>query len=580
MKKFEAPEIIDKTADEIDEIIAAVNKTDLPEATKLFLIKCIRLACWLPSLLQKKNISLSRLRKMIFGKGYGLKKLKKGTDDDSSGSSSGNDTTNSDNGSNNDINSGTDDQAKSQSNAKSNSKNKGRNGHAVYQDYEKEWVTPDGFTVGDKCPQLCGGRLYALPAGVVVRITGQNFAKPTKYYLEKLRCNVCYYYISAKLPSSLGNDKYTPSFKAQLALLKFYLGVPYYRLEQYQKLMGCPLPDSTQWGIIEELAGHCYKVFHCLQRLAANGPLMYNDDTWLRILEVIAALKQADDPKRTGMYTTCVMGEHEGHKIALYLNGTLHSGENVDNLLKKRGKEKPLILQMSDALAANTPKNIETLACNCLSHGFQKFEELKDYFPNECLSVMRKLSAVFKLDAKTKKMSDDARLAYHQKHSQPIMFKLYKEIKALLASSHVEPNGDLAAALNYLKNHWVKLTRFLTVPGAPIANNIVERALKLAIRARKNSLFYKSTYSASISGMLTSLIYTCQLANINPVDYLTILQTHKEMIQTEPERWLPWNYQLTMEKLKSSEEDAKVMVTPPASDSLVATSLVTSTQGL
>ena len=148
MKKFEAPEIIDKTADEIDEIIAAVNKTDLPEASKLFLIKCIRLACWLPSLLQKKNISLSRLRKMIFGKGYGLKKLKKGTDDDSSGSSSGNDTTNSDNGSNNDINSGTDDQAKSQSNAKRNSKNKGRNGHAVYQDYEKEWVTPDGFTAG------------------------------------------------------------------------------------------------------------------------------------------------------------------------------------------------------------------------------------------------------------------------------------------------------------------------------------------------------------------------------------------------------------------------------------------------
>ena len=510
-------------------------------------------------------------------KGYGLKKLKKETDDGSSGSSSGNDITNDDN---NDINSGTDDQTKSQSDAKSNSKNKGRNGHAVYQDYEKEWVTPDGFTAGDKCPQLCGGRLYALPVGVVVRITGQNFAKPTKYYLEKLRCNVCYYYITAKLPSSLGNDKYTPSFKAQLALLKFYLGVPYYRLEQYQKLVGCPLPDSTQWDIVEKLAGDCYIIFHYLQRLAANGPLIYNDDTWLRILEVITALKQADDPERTGMYTTCVMGEHEGHKIALYLNGTLHSGENVDNLLKKRDKEKPLILQMSDALAANTPKNIETLACYCLGHGFRKFEELKDYFPKECLSVMHKLGAVFKLDAKTKKMSDKARLTYHQKYSQPIMFKLYEEIETLLASSHVEPNGDLAAALNYLKNHWVKLTRFLTVPGAPINTNIVERALKLAIRTRKNSLFYKSTYSAGISGMLTSLIYTCQLAHVNPVDYLTILQTHRETIQVSPRQWLPWNYQLTLKNLKLSEEDAKVMVAPPASGSLAAKSLVTASQGL
>ena len=68
MKKFEVPEVIDKTADEIDTIIEIINRSDLPDATKLFVIKCIRLACWLPSLLQKKNISLSRLRKMIFGK--------------------------------------------------------------------------------------------------------------------------------------------------------------------------------------------------------------------------------------------------------------------------------------------------------------------------------------------------------------------------------------------------------------------------------------------------------------------------------------------------------------------------------
>ena len=112
-----------------------------------------------------------------------------------------------------------------------------------------------------------------------------------------------------------------------------------------------------------------------------------------------------------------------------------------------------------------------------------------------------------------------------------------------------EPNNELAKALNYLKNHWVPLTRFLSVPGAPIDNNIVERALKLAIRVRKNSLFYKSAYSAELSGMIISLIYTCRFANINPVKYLTLLQDNHYAVINDPYQWLPW---LCQKRLKSA----------------------------
>jgi hypothetical protein len=43
-----------------------------------------------------------------------------------------------------------------------------------------------------------------------------------------------------------------------------------------------------------------------------------------------------------------------------------------------------------------------------------------------------------------------------------------------------------------LLNHWPKLTLFLQQPGAPLDNNIAERALKKAILNRKNALFYKT----------------------------------------------------------------------------------------
>ena len=475
--------------------------------------------------------------------------------DNNNGSSTneGNGVSSSSSGADNTNTASSDDETKKQAsdnNGKGNGKNNGRNPHTVYEDANIIWHRLDDLHPGSPCPKpLCTGKLTVLPAGVIVVIDGQSIANVTKHHYEKYRCNLCHYIIKAKVPTALeGKQKmYTAEFKAHLAMHKFFLAVPYHRMDTYQRILNCPLPDSTQWDLIQQLASSCYPIFRVLKLLTANSKIIYNDDTVNRILEVIAENKRSNK-KNTGMHTTCIMAETEdGHKIALYLNGTLHSGQNLDAILDKRDKAKKPILQMSDALAANTPSTIATIACYCLSHGFRKIEYLDDYFPLPCISMMKKLGKVFAIDAKTKTMSDDERLAYHIVHSKPIMFALYEQIDDLLNSDDVEPNGELAKALRYFKNHWVALTRFLTTPGAPIDNNIVERALKLAIRVRKNSLFYKSRYSAELSGMLTSLIYTCTYINVNPVIYLTALQKNGDAVQKNPHQWLPWNFDEQLE---------------------------------
>jgi hypothetical protein len=93
-----------------------------------------------------------------------------------------------------------------------------------------------------------------------------------------------------------------------------------------------------------------------------------------------------------------------------------------------------------------------------------------------------------------------------------------------------------------MQKHWATLTRFLSVPGAPLDNNLAERALKLFIRQRKNSLFYKTEYSAYIASVLTSLIATCLYAGINAVEYLVALQEHRSEVFADPATWLPWAY--------------------------------------
>jgi hypothetical protein len=106
----------------------------------------------------------------------------------------------------------------------------------------------------------------------------------------------------------------------------------------------------------------------------------------------------------------------------------------------------------------------------------------------------------------------------------------------------VEPNSSLGKAIASMQSHWETLTRFLSVPGAPLDNNLAERALKLFIRQRKNSLFYKSPHSAYIASVLTSLIATCLYAGGNALEYLVALQEHRGEECADPAAWLPWAY--------------------------------------
>src|SRR5688572_23537890 len=74
-------------------------------------------------------------------------------------------------------------------------------------------------------------------------------------------------------------------------------------------------------------------------------------------------------------------------------------------------------------------------------------------------------------------------------------------------------------------------------------SKLVERALKLIIQQRKNSLFYQSEHSAYIASVLTSLIVTCIYAGVNVLDDLVALQEHRAEGFADPSAWLPWIYQ-------------------------------------
>ena len=176
------------------------------------------------------------------------------------------------------------------------------------------------------------------------------------------------------------------------------------------------------------------------------------------------------------------------------------------------------------------PGELKTILANCLAHGRRQFVDEADRFPEECRHVLEVLAVVYHNDAiaREQNLSPDQRLLFHQTESGPTMEELHVWLVRQFDERRVEPNSGLGKAISYLLRHWEKLTLFLRVAGAPLDNNVCERALKKAIRHRRNSLFYKTLHGAHVGDMFMSLIATCELCGANPFDYLTELDRHAD----------------------------------------------------
>lgn len=425
----------------------------------------------------------------------------------------------------------------------------GRNGAEAYRGADKVKVAHQKLVHGDRCPDCARGNVYTQKEPkALVRIIGQAPLSATVYELERLRCNACGQVFTAEEPEGVGPEKYDATAAAMIAQLKYGSGVPFYRLEGMQELLGIPMPAATQWELVEETAEVVKPVHEELIRQAAQGEVLHNDDTSMRVLRM--EREPGDD--RTGVFTSGIVSTASGRKVALYFTGRQHAGENLADVLKRRAAELAGPIQMCDALSRNTPKlsgGVEILLAHCLAHGRRQFVEVAQNFPEQCRYVLESLGVVYINDenARAQKLSPQERLAFHQQQSGPVMGRLHGWLEAQLADKKVEPNSGLGKAITYLLRHWKGLTAFLREAGAPLDNNICERALKRAVLHRKNSLFYKTLHGAEVGDVFMSLIHTCQLCDANPFEYLTEMQRHFGEVAARPSSWMPWNYREVLE---------------------------------
>ena len=536
-------ERIDVSITELEGILEHAQKEPLSNKDCDALKSVIDTLVFMEEQLAKKGISITRLRKLLFG--ASTETLDNLTDDDSKQA---------------DDNKEPEDTNQDDNKPPKKRKGHGRNGANAYTGATKIEASHETLKPGDPCPNCDNGTVYKMSEPKrLVRVTGKAPVDATVIELQRLRCNLCGKIFTATAPMDVGPEKYDPESVSMIALLKYGTGVPFNRLKGLQGSLGIPLPASTQWDIVSTRGVFFEGAYNACIVVGAQGKIVHNDDTPMKVVEINTLDKIKDDDgndvlDRTGIFTSGIVTIGETHQIALFFTGHKHAGENLSDVLKHRASVLTRPIQMCDALSRNMPEGLKTIIGNCLVHGRRKFVDVIEDFPKECHHVLTELATVYKHDkiARDKHLSDTERLAYHQRESGPVMARLKEWMTIQLEKKLVEPNSGLGEAINYMLKHWTKLTLFLREPGAPLDNNICERALKKAILNRKNAYYYKTADGAKIGDMYMSLIHTCELNKVNPFDYLTALQKNASAVAICPGDWLPWNYHhaLKNEQLK------------------------------
>lgn len=403
----------------------------------------------------------------------------------------------------------------------------------------------DDLSKGDRCPECQQGKLYKYEPATLLRITGQSPFVPEQHIMERLRCNACGQYFTAKLPDEVVEDgkpgqKYGYSARSLMALHKFFAGAPYYRQESIQALMGVKLTASSVFDQTELVASSLQPIYTLLRQKAANAVHYYLDDTSNRILDqtpIEKPVRNSDKTReRSGVYSSGLVATlSDGHNIVLYQTNIGHAGEFIDEILSQRNSPlQPLL--MSDALSSNRPSHgYEVEHCLCNSHGRRQFAEVLNQFPDEVEQILNWYGELG--------LNTTQRLAWHKKLSLPVMMKIHDWGEAELANGNVEENSGLGKAISYFNKHYEGLTAFCRLEGAQLDNNRAEQALKLVARNRKNAMFHKTTRGTDVADVVMAMIATAAEAGVNVLDYFNAVQRRQSEVTANPEQFLPWNYQ-------------------------------------
>lgn len=191
---------------------------------------------------------------------------------------------------------------------------------------------------------------------------------------------------------------------------------------------------------------------------------------------------------------------------------------------------------------AKAGRNEQIQLAGCWAHLRRKFYDLHvSGISQAATDTVTAMTKLWKIEDEVRGKNADIRAAFRQEQSETIVARLFDRWEKELGK--VSGKSKTAEAIRYAFTRREALERFLTDGRVEIDSNIVERAIRPQTITRKNSLFAGSEGGGRTWATLATLLQTCKMNSVDPLDWLS--QTLSRIAQgwpvTEIEALMPWN---------------------------------------
>jgi transposase len=388
------------------------------------------------------------------------------------------------------------------------------------------------------CPK-CGGHDFT-PLGDG-RITELYELVPARierqlHVQEKIRCRCGETIITADVPPKVfDKTRFGPTFMAQVVVAKCADSIPLYRQAKAYRRAGVPVDDSTLGDLFHRTAETVAPLYTRLLELVPENEIVLADETTMRVL--------AKKKTRTAWIWSFIARVQAEKEIIAYVYSKSRSGETPVRVLADT-MGKLLVDGYSAYNKVTVPGGRER--AGCLAHLRRKFFDAQSSAPEAARKAMDFILEVYKVERAAldnEILGTPEHLAMRQSRSRVVMDEFREWLDAELP--HHLPNGPMGEAIKYAINQWDALTLFLSDAHVPVDNNASENALRVCALGRKNFLFVGHDAAGENLAGLYSLVATCEVNGVNPVDYLADVlirvQTHpaSRIDELLPHNWMP-----------------------------------------
>lgn len=358
--------------------------------------------------------------------------------------------------------------------------------------------------------------------------------------------------------SIVEGNKYAPSVAAEIITNKYSYHLPLYRQQDYFGGCGWVPSRSTQSNILANSFAIADPLLEFFKRTLQTDDIVGCDDTGLTLLypKTLPPF-DVNDPKQRRMqevFQKALDGNQASINAKMWAYRGVNIKLNVFDFTVSRHRDGPELFFADyegtllgdcwhgfEAITVASQGRILRAACNV--HSRRKFEDSTAY-PDDRKQWLRWYQQLYDIEDRGRPLSLEERLALRQSEAKPIWdaMAIWLEEVEQRTSNVVLPKSDFAKALQYVRNHFVELRRYLDNARLPMDNNETEQLMKQVALGRKNWLFAGSVLGGERSAGFLTLVSSAHRNDLDVWVYVNDVLEQLLAGTTDYEPLLPWNW--------------------------------------